>query len=167
VRTESVMRVREINKIEIERDALITGMMWLIRVHMRLKNDSSSPDENVAAMNQLMTLIGPMESRIGDLSEQQGELWRAVLAVDGPELSSKEIAEERDEAANGEDWLDRTCKRVDENCPTEDGREEILMQLTELRVQLGRRKTALQQSQEEYRMAQAQILTARARLYEN
>ena len=161
------MRIREINKIEIERGSLMAGMMWLIRVYERLKNDSSSPDENVAAMNQLMTLAGPMEDRNKGLTEKHGELWRAVLAVDGPELSSKEIAQEWEQAVNGEDWLNRICKSADEDCPIEDGRQEILVQLAELRGQLACRRTALRQTQEEHQEAQAQILADRARIYEN
>jgi hypothetical protein len=167
VKNESVIRFREMMRIEDEREPLMRGMVLLINVHAHLKNDSPESEESASAMEQIVSLIGPMEDSNKSLSEKQDELWRAILAVDGPELSSREIEKERVEVALGMDWLNRTCRRVDENCPVDDRGRDALNQLAELHAQLSYRESALRQSQYEHQMAQAEILASRANLYEN
>jgi hypothetical protein len=163
----SAFRILEMKSLDEERVPLMTGMVLLIHAHEHLKNSDPRPEENTLAMEQIQSIIGPMEDRNKALSRESGDLWRAVLELDGAELSSPEIARELSNVARGIDWLDRASRRLASSWPVEEGGEDILMKISELRSQLYHTHSALSEQQSEHQMAQAEILARRAAPYDN
>jgi hypothetical protein len=163
----SANRILEMKSLDEERVPLMTGMLLLIHAHEHLKNSVPRPEENTLAMKQIQSIIGPMEDRNKALSQESGDLRRAVLELDGAELSSREIAREQSNVATGIDWLDRSSRRLAASWPVEEGGEDILMEIAELRSQLYHAQSALSEQQQEHQMAQAEILARRASPYEN
>jgi hypothetical protein len=166
VRRLSAMRFRECRKIEAGRSPLMEGMVMLIHAHAHLKQEPSTP-ENALALEQILSIIGRMEEKNKTLADKSSELWRAVLALDGPELSNPEIARERERIEQGIKWLDRIRKRLALDLIALESREESLMTLSELDGQLYRLRYELGATQESYQMAQAEALTRRFGTDEN
>jgi hypothetical protein len=163
----SAIRILEMKSLDKERVPLMTGMLLLIHAHEHLKNSVPLPEENTLAMEQMESIIGPMEDRNKALSQESGDLWRAVLELDGAELSSPEIARAQSNVATGIDWLDRASRRLAASWPVEEGGEDILMEIAELRGHLYHTQSALNEQQGEHQMAQAEILARRAAPFDN
>jgi hypothetical protein len=162
----SIMRFLEMTSLEEERGPIMRGMCLLMDAYEHLKETSPQSEENTLAMQHISSIIGPMEDENKALSQRSGDLWRAVLELDGPELTSKEIEREQSNVATGIDWLERAIRRVAESWPVEEGGEDILMQIADLRGQLSHEESALDEAQRKYQMARAEIL-ARGRYGKN
>lgn len=157
MRLLTAIRFRELQKIEDARAPLMDGMVTLIHAHVHLRQEPASP-ENDLAIKQICSIIRTMENDNKILSEKRSELWRAILALDGPALSSPEIAEEQQKVALAIAWLDRVSKRLALNLLECDSREEALMAISELHTELSHRGSDLASSQDEYQVAQAEAL---------
>jgi hypothetical protein len=99
----SAIRVFQMLSLEEQRGPLMAGMQILMRAYTHLR-DCPESTENSLAMQQILSIIGPMEDENKSLSEQSEDLWSAVLEQVGPELSSKEIEKAENNAATGADW---------------------------------------------------------------
>lgn len=161
------IRFLEMMGLEHERELLMRGMLLLMNAHGHLQKTTPQLEENISAIQQIVSIVGPMENENKVLAEKAGELWRAVLELDGPELSSKQIEKEENDAATGLDWLNRAINRVAEVWPVEEGGEDILVEMADLRNRLQKDRHALREAQRQHQMAQAEILAGRTSPYEN
>jgi len=148
--------------IEDERAPLMDGMTWLMRAHTHLQNDFPPSEVTPLAMEQISSLIGPMEDENKTLCQDAGDLWRAILEIDGPELSSQEIETRQAEVAAGIDWLARIMTWLVEDWLGEEGRNQILMEMAGLRDELYREDSVLRESQREYQLKRAETLARQA-----
>lgn len=162
----SAMRFRECRKIEAERGPLMEGMIWLMHAHAHLKKEPPSLGNHLA-MEQIGSMAGAMEDKNKALAEKRCELWQAVLAADGLELSNPEIAKEEEDVERGITWLDRVRKRLALDLLPWDSRVESLMAISELESQLYRLRNELKTTQEDYQWAMAEALTRRFESNEN
>jgi hypothetical protein len=147
-------------KIEAERAPLMDKMLRLIKSYERLKKLPASP-KNTLAMKRTGSAIGKLEDKNKELAEKSNVLWRAVLTLDGLELSSPEILKEQSEVWQGIKWLERITKRLALDLLAWDSREESLMTISNLHSELYRRSSELAASQERHRWARAEAITKR------
>ncbi len=91
----TVDRYWRMESLDEERGAVMDGMIRLIHAYEYLKNDGSSSEETLTAMRLIMPIIGTLEDRNKGMAEESGDLWDAILDLDGAELSSAEIERER------------------------------------------------------------------------
>jgi hypothetical protein len=140
-----------------------TGYGILIRVHGHLKKLPPSEADN-KAMAQIISIIGSLEDEGKALCQESADLWRAILELESVELSSPEIERARATAALGEEWITRIIRQIERNWPVDEGRHEILREISELYVPIWREQSTLGALQREYQMAQAEMLATAAEL---
>jgi hypothetical protein len=158
----SVTRYWRMVRIEEERVPLMAGMIRLMNAHTHLQSDFPPSEVMPPTMEQISSLIGAMEDENKTLSQDAGDLWRAILEIDGPELTSREIETRQAEVAAGIDWLVRAMRRLAENWPDEEGKNQILMEMADLRNGLYREDSVLRESQREYQLKRAETLARQA-----
>lgn len=154
----TVDRYWRMESLDEERGAVMDGMIRLIHAYEYLKNDGSSSEETLTAMRLIMPIIGTLEDRNKGMAEESGDLWDAILDLDGAELSSAEIERERADAALGEDWISRAMRRLEKSWPV----EEILIELAQLRDELSREKWACIERQKAHQRERADALARQA-----
>lgn len=142
MRRLSATRVREILRIDEERGKVQAELCRLFKSIDALE----IPIEDVPASLEL-------ENK--SLCEKQAELWRAVLALDGVELSSEEISKEQMRIEKGIEWLQRILSHARKGELVDDDHGNVLAILMNLDNLLRCSRTDLARRQREYQMAQA------------
>jgi arsenate reductase-like glutaredoxin family protein len=160
MRRLNAIRFREYAKLDAESIRSMAGRDLLTAAYFHLKQEPALP-ENISAIAVIERIVGQLEDETRELFERKGNLWSAILRLDGPTLSNPEIAKEQDLVRRGIEWLDRIMRRlaasIPEQAPLEAIHEEVecLNVLVNLRGQLWRQESVLEDRQCDYQMARA------------
>ncbi len=138
-----------------------TGYGILRHAYNHLKNLPPSEEDNEARA-QIISLIGSLEDQKEAMAQELADLWRAILELDGAELSSPVIESERAVLAVGLRWVERAMKHIAESWPVEGAGEEILMELAGWRDRLFSELRDCIERQREHQAAQAELLATMA-----
>jgi hypothetical protein len=158
---QNAIRVREVRRLDDQREPVFAGMVRLINAIVHLRKIGSP--EDFFAIELLGDLEGHLERENKTLCQKADDLWRAVLESHGAELSSKEIAEEQRRVQEGLDWLWRIhvhiLKSIHIRKPVTSELSELeasVVCLDDLESDLRRSRRDLDLRQEQYRMARAE-----------
>jgi hypothetical protein len=161
MRRLSARRFRECLKIETERAFLLDEMVRLIRSRERLRKKPASA-KNTQDMERISLRVGPLEDRNKELAEKSATLWHAVLALDGAELTDRDLLREQSRVGRGSAWLDRVMMHLEKSHLGVDVDEGLMMQIADLRAELMKRWYEVKSKQEEHRWTQAEAWVRRA-----
>ena len=93
--------------VEAEREDLMAGMMTLMSAHGQVSRERAELESAAGALQRLGSLIATVEDRNKKLSRESGDLWQAIMDLDGKELTSEEIEREESVIAEALRWLER------------------------------------------------------------
>jgi hypothetical protein len=161
MRRLSARRFRECLKIETERAALMDEMARLSRYRERLRKKAASA-QNTRDIERISLGFGPLEDRNKELAEKRATLWHAVLALDGAELTDRDLLREQSRVGRGSAWLDRVMTHLAESHLGVDIDEGVMMQIADLRAELMTRWHELKSKQKEHQWTQAEAWVRRA-----
>jgi hypothetical protein len=152
----SVARYWEMVKIEEERAPVYEELLTLRQVRAQLRDAFD--------LASWRPLIDQLEDQNRALAEKASALWKQILEMDGPRLTSAEINHQQVKAASGRDWLWRTQKHLAVAVPEVDwlARDEILLAVSAFYWELASEVNRLRESQQKYQRLQAEKLALRA-----
>lgn len=166
VTKQAALKFLEMQALE-ELQVPLQGTMELLIDFAQDLRSLPQSETNVASDRRLSSIIWEIEDANKSLSQEAGDLWRAILKTDGAALTSTEIEDRQVDVEAGLQLVERIRTRLVETECGEEDENSALRLMYEARNQLYDSRHSLAKAQNEYQLAMAEALAREAIGYEH